>query len=108
MHHLAQNMAARLDAIVVKDKGEDLYGERFCFTQIYLGKIGDEFVTVEKFIPCNFIKYMNNTREKCVEAGDDGGDKAECLCHFSYERNQKESLWLLTSKGVDLSYLTLR
>ena len=90
MHHLARNMAARLDAMVVKNKEEDLYGERFCFNQIYWGKIGEEFVTVEKFIPGNFIKYMNNTGERCVEAGDDRGDKAECLCHFSYEKSERK------------------
>ena len=61
MHHFAQNIVARLAAMVVKNKLEELYGERFCFNQIYLGKIGDEFVTVEKFIPGNFIKYTNNT-----------------------------------------------
>ena len=71
MHQLARNMAARLDAMVVKNKEEELYGERFCFNHIYLGKIGDEFVTVAKFIIGDFIKYMNNTGERCVEAGDD-------------------------------------
>ena len=50
---------------------------------------GDEFVTMEKFIPGDFIKYMNNTGERCVEAGDDGGDKAECLCHFSCEKSER-------------------
>ena len=83
-------MAAQLDAMVVKNEVEELYGERFCFNQIFFGKIGDEFVTVERFIPGDFIKYMNNTGERCVEAGNDCGDKAECLCHFSYEKSERK------------------
>ena len=78
--------------------------KRNCIVQSDI--FGDEFVTVDKFIPGDFIKYMNNTGERCVEAGDDGGDKAECLCHFSCEKSERNLM--VVDIQVDLSYLTLR
>ena len=46
-----------------------------------------EVVTVEKFIEGDFIKYVNNTGERCV---DDNliADKAEAFCHYSYEKSE--------------------
>ncbi len=63
----------------------------FVSIRYILEKFGEEFVTVEKFIPGDFVKYMN-TGERCVEAGDDRGDKAECLCHFSYEKSERKPM----------------
>lgn len=61
--------------------------------QVYLGKEleNDNYVTVEQYIPGEFVKYMNNTGAVCVEpATDEWVQKAECLAHFSYEKSSRK------------------
>lgn len=89
MHHLARNIASNLQMAVNKAKKEKEFGEMFRYNGIFLGKMDNDFVTVEEFIPGSFVKYLNNTAERCVEAEDDNGSKAECLSHFSFEKSDK-------------------
>ena len=50
--------------------------------------MGDrEVVTVEQFIDGDFIKYVNNTGERCVESNL-VAVKAEAFCHHSYEKSE--------------------
>lgn len=90
MHHLARNMVANLQTAVNKVNKEKEFGEMLRYNDIFLGKIDHDFVTVEEFIPGSFVKYLNNTGERCVEAEDDNGAKAECLSHFSFEKSEKK------------------
>ena len=46
-----------------------------------------EVVTVEEFIEGDFIKYVNNTGERCVD-NNLIADKAEAFCHYSYEKSE--------------------
>ena len=41
------------------------------YGNIFLGKMENEFVTIEEFIPGKFIKYMNNNGAVCGEASDE-------------------------------------
>ena len=59
--------------------------------QVYLGKelINYNYVTVEQYIPGEFVKYMNDTGAVCVKpATDEWVQKAECL---SVMRNRQGS-----------------
>ena len=35
-----------------------------------MGKIDNEFITVEEFIAGEFVKYINNTGKLCTEPND--------------------------------------
>ena len=89
MHHLARNMTANLQMAVNEAKKEEEFGEMLRYNNIFLGKIDQDFVTVEEFIPGSFVKYINNTGQRCVEAENENGKKAECLSHFSFEKSEK-------------------
>ena len=99
MHHLDDSMAAGLSVAVKKTKNQELFGEFFRYTKIFIGKMDDEYITVEEFINGEFITYLNNTGELCTEGNDELGQKAECLAHFSLS-NQRKGLCLLISKAV--------
>ncbi len=66
----------------------DEFNDSFTFNKVFLGKMGDrEVVTVEEFIDGDFIKYVNNTGERCVESNL-VTDKAEAFCHYSCEKSE--------------------
>ena len=94
MHHLADNMAAKLPTTVQKANKQQLFGEVFHYTPICLGKVGDDFVTIEEYISGDFVKYINNTGELCTDEFEEFGQKAECLSHFSFEQLGKKLIVL--------------
>ena len=103
MHHLAANMAAKFSYAVQTANQQELFGKLFNYTDIFLGKMNDEFVTVEEFIAGEFVKYINNTGELCTERDDEFGQKAECLVHFSYVKSQKKLMVLdIQGSGANL------
>lgn len=90
MHHLAARMAVNLSTAVKKANKQRLFGQMFQYQDIFMGKIEEEFVTIEEFISGEFIKYMNNTGEVCRDKNDEFCEKAECLSHFSFEKSDKK------------------
>ena len=50
MHHLVANMAAKFSYTVQTANQQEPLGKLFNYTDIFLGKMNDEFVTVEEFI----------------------------------------------------------
>ena len=52
----------------------------------------DNYVTVEQYIPGEFVKYMNNTGAVCIEAAtDEWVQKAEYVLFISVMSNRQES-----------------
>lgn len=88
MHLLAKNFSDQLAKEVKEVKCEEEFGPTLHYQDIYLGKLNQEFVTIEKYIPGSFIKYMNNTEQLCVDGGNEYAQKAECLSHFSFIKSQ--------------------
>ena len=70
-----------------------------------MGKIGEEYVTIEQFVEGTFRKYINNNGSVC-DKGDHSAlfEKAECLVHFTYERSEKEVM-LLDIQGCEYSLI---
>lgn len=102
MHLLAKNIASQLEQKIAKEN-TGRFGEVLKYKHIYYGVTEkDEHVTVEEYIPGNFIKYINNTGLACVEASNEFGLKAQCLTHFSYEKSNK-MLMLLDVQGSGTS-----
>ena len=60
-----------------------------------MGKMDNEYITVEEFINGEFVKYLNNTGELCTEANDELIQKAECLAHFSFVKSEKRLMPLI-------------
>jgi hypothetical protein len=61
---------------------------------VYLGKEleNDNYITVEQYIPGEFVKYINNTGTVCFEpATNEWVQNAESLAHFSYVKNLPRS-----------------
>ena len=67
-----------------------------------MGKIGEEYVTIEESVDGTFRKCVNNNGSVC-----DKGDEAECLAHFTYEGSEKEVM-LLDIQGCEYSLITLK
>ena len=98
---LSKNIAEQLNYQVKKEKLAN-FGECFNYKQIYLGWISEEkvCVTVEQFIPGEFVKYVNNTGNitPVNDVDKAKGQKAECLVHFSYMKSHKK-LMLVDIQG---------
>ena len=95
MHYLARNFAAKLKEELLASDNEILFGETMSYKKIFMGKIGEEYVTVEEFVEGTFRKYINNNGNICEsENADPLTKKAECLAHFSYERSEREVMLL--------------
>ena len=105
MHYLARNFTAKLKEELVLQDNELLFGETFYYKKIFMGKIGEEYVTTEEFVDGTFRKYVNNNGNVC-DKGDSSAlfDKAECLAHFTYERSEKEVM-LVDTQGCEYSLI---
>ena len=104
MHTLAENFCRQLAKKLSELKCEDEFGQILMYQEIYLGKVNDEFITIEEFIPGSFVKYFNNTGIPCEDNENiENGMKAECLAHFSFEKsNRKLMLVDIQGCGVKL------
>ena len=54
---------------------------------------------MEEFIEGDFIKYVNNTCERCVDENLIA-DKAEAFCNYSYEKSERK-LMVVDIQGSD-------
>ena len=72
-----------------------------------MGKIGEEYVTIEESVDGTFRKCVNNNGSVC-DKGDRSAlfDEAECLAHFTYEGSEKEVM-LLDIQGCEYSLIYL-
>ena len=94
MHYLARNFTAKLKEELVAQDNEILFGETFSYKKIFMGKIGEEYVTIEEFVDGTFRKYVNNNGNVCCKGGRSAlFDKAECCWTF---------------KGASTAWLTLK
>ena len=80
-------------------KEQELFGLFFSYNNVYFSRIQNEAVTVERFIPGVFTKYINNTGLAVNTSKPDILMKAEALCHFSYIDSETKLL-LLDIQGV--------
>lgn len=87
LHSLAHNCALQLKEKI--DKGDlTRFGTTFEYSKVYMGKtIGGEYVTIEEYIDCEFVKYINNNVNLC-QKGNEISDKAECFAQFTYEKSE--------------------
>ena len=93
MHYLARNLACQLKEKVKKENLTE-FGEVFEFNKVFMGKMGSgEVVTLEEYISGKFVKYINNTGDKC-EKDNIIADKAEAFSHFTYEKSEKKFIVL--------------
>ena len=90
MRCLAQNFACQLRNKVEKEGLTQLFGQTMQYGDIYLGKEGDEHVTIDQYVDGEFFKYINNDGMVCQCDDTQIVEKAECLTHFSYEKSKKE------------------
>ena len=86
---------------LMKDENSTFFGETLCYKRIFLGKIGEEYVTVEEFIEGTFDKNINNDGE-IYEKGGEITRKAECLVHYSFERSEKVMILDIQGCGCNL------
>ena len=99
MNSLARNLAARFSdrcATVIENFSKIVYNK------VFFGKIDEnEFVTVEKFIPGTFQKYINNdgTIVNGVETSADGLKKVEAFVHYTYKKSEG-NLMVLDIQGI--------
>ena len=88
MNSLARNLASRFSdqcATVIEDFSKIIYNK------VFSGKIDEnEFVTIEKFIPVTFQKYINNdgTIVNGVETSADSLKKVELFVHYTYKKSE--------------------
>ena len=69
---------------------------------MFFGKIDEnEFITVEKFIPGTFQKYINNddTIVNGVETSTDGLKKVEAFVHYTFKKSEG-NLIVLDIQGI--------
>lgn len=87
MQYLARNFASQVKEAIAKDKLDE-YGESFEYKSVYMGIAEDgELLTVEEFIPGDFVKFINNNGIVCEE-DTMLCKKAQAFSHFTYEKSQ--------------------
>eukprot|EP00794_Sanderia_malayensis_P020815 gene20815-22858_t len=83
-----------------------LYGslvlKRYRPQRLFYGKLADEHVTIEIFIPGMFRKYVNNTGDIVTNDGSEAALKAETFAHYTYFASKKH-LMVLDLQGCDFS-----
>ena len=98
MHCLAQNFASQCKGQIEQAGLQESLGKELQYGNIYLGKKGEDCVTVEEYVEGDFDKYINNDGAICYGKDEVISSKAECLAHFSYEKSNHE-LMLLDIQG---------
>eukprot|EP00794_Sanderia_malayensis_P002326 gene2326-2678_t len=99
IHSLARNFAQQLESEVDKNWVLALFGEFPKYRQIFYGETDqEELVTIKKFIPGVFTKYINNTGMVCGDPNDAICQKAERLVHYFYHKSKKK-LMLMDIQG---------
>ena len=99
MNSLARNLAARFSdrcTTVIEDFS------KIAYNKVFFGKIDEnEFVTVEKFIPGAFQKYINNdgTIANGVETSAHDLKKVEAFVHYTYQKSEG-NLMVLDIRGI--------
>ena len=101
MNSLTRNLAARFSdrcTTVIEDFSKIVYNK------VFFGKIDEnEFVTVEKFIPGTFLKYINNdgTIVNGVETSAHDLKKVEAFVHYTSQKSEG-NLMVLDIWGIGI------
>ncbi len=100
MHNVARNITQRFSAKIPAE-----FGQAFSYGKVFYSILENVPVTVEAYIPGEFVKYINNDGE-CMTCPNEGLDepfpKAQCLSHSSYEYSNNE-LMILDIQGSGYS-----
>ena len=100
MHSVARNITQRFSTKIPAE-----FGDTFSYGKVFYSMLENVPVTVEAYIPGEFVKYINNDGE-CIDSPNEELDelflKAQCLSHFSYEYSNKE-LMILDIQGSGYS-----
>ena len=101
MHVTARSIAYRMKKKFIDLSNHELYGMCFKYDNIYFAMFNNDPVTVEKYVPGKFVKFVNNDGRpgKATEGSEDIYSKAETLSHFSYI-DSDEKLMLVDLQGV--------
>ena len=84
MHCLTQNFANQLRQEIKKANLQESFGPNLKYGNIYLGKKGDEYVTLEEYVKGKFDKHINNDGKLCCGRHKIICEKTECLVHYSH------------------------
>ena len=102
LHELARNYAKQLKNALVS-KQQDVT-KCFSYIKVSYGEVkneNEEVVTIEKYLPGTFFKYVNNDGNINLEYKTPDRLMAATLCHFSYVKS-KFSLMLVDIQGTGL------
>ena len=92
MHAVARNIAQQFAAKVPPQ-----FKETFAYGKVFYSSLDGHPVTVEEYVPGDFVKYVNNDGQ-CLEAPNEEYEvvfrKAECLVHFSHDYSNKKMMLL--------------
>lgn len=90
MHAVARNITQQFAF-----KAPQLFNETFSYGKVFYSTLDGQPVTVEEYVPGDFVKYVNNDGS-CLEPPNEDYEvvfrKAECLVHFSYEYSNKKMM----------------
>lgn len=95
MNSLARNFAMKFAREAPPE-----FGQTFTYTKVFLGKLDDEFVTLENYLHGRFGKYINNTGDIYGEGSDAVSTKVETFVHYSYVASAKQ-LMIVDIQGVN-------
>ena len=84
-----------------EDGANELLGQTFSYTKVYLGNLNGEFVTLENYLDRTFQEYINNTGDIFGD-GSELSMKAEAFVHYSYVASAKQ-LMIVDIQGVNYS-----
>lgn len=104
MHYLAKNFAEQMQGRV-EEVCKKEYGNTFFYGKVLMGKDENvEVVTVEEFVPGEFVKYINNNGV-VSESISTKSFKAQSLVHFAFEKSEGKIMLLDLQGSGYLTYL---
>ena len=104
MHYLAKSFAEQMQGRV-EDVCKKEYGNTFFYGKVLMGKDENvEVVTVEEFVPGEFVKYINNNGV-VSESISTKSFKARSLVHFAFEKSEGKIMLLDLQGSGYLTYL---
>ena len=88
MHSVARNVTQQSSTKIPAE-----FGDTFSYGKVFYSMLENVPVTVEAYIPGEFVKYINNNGV-CIDSPNEELDtlflKSQCHSHFSYEYSNKD------------------
>lgn len=92
MHCVARNITQRFSAKIPEE-----FGHTFSYGKVFYSMLENVPVTIEAYMPGEFVKYINNDGE-CLDCPREDLEelfqKSQCLSHFSYEYSNQQLIIL--------------